>query len=219
MPVHRELSYLGAEPGTGNIWIPLDDVTAELDNGRLALVEGSERPFGHLTGLNTPSYLDRYYEQLRTAAQPIDTRVGQALIYPSCMLHCSEANRSDQPRVAVAAAVAPADAQLYQVEATGRSGRLLHAVPRGFIVETHPEDLLAGLEAGGFATRAVTDDWSIGPEELAAAIPCLGEADSTVAENAAVVARPAPRWALPDHEADVGAPPARRPVARRSALC
>ena len=147
MVLHNEPTYVDGDTATYNIWIPLIDVQAEPPNGTLELVLGTQHlPFG-LAGFNTPPNFLPYEHFLRAHTVSLDVPAGSGVIYDSRMLHVSGPNHTDRARPAIAAAVAPRDADLVHVIATGRRTRRVYAVDEGFFLDAHPteaEDWLAG---------------------------------------------------------------------------
>ncbi len=169
MRLHHEPTFVeGASRGTYNIWIPLEDVGPELENGTLELVRGSQDlPFG-LVGFNTPVTFRPYETFLREAAVPLTVPAGSAVIYDTRMLHSSGPNRRPAPRVAIAAALGPVEDDLIHVVATGRRHRCVSEVDETFFLDVHPKDATALVESR--TSRAVNEDATLPASAIAQAI-------------------------------------------------
>ncbi len=177
MALHHEPTFAESGAPTFNVWIPLVDVSRDLDNGLLQLVPGSQHLDYGLVGFNTPTEFRSFEEFLREHMVSLDVAAGRAVIYDTRMLHASAANRSDAPRPAIAAAVAPAAAQLVHVVATGRRGRSVFAVDRAFFLDVHPLDAASELQERYPRLGEVVETASLTPAQVAAAV---GAADPPV---------------------------------------
>lgn len=148
MLLHNEPTFVDPDLGPCfNVWVPLVDVDTALDNGVLELVPGSQRlPFG-LSGFDTPVLFRPFEQYIRSFSVPLEVKAGQAVIYDTRMLHASRANRSDDVRPAIAAAVAPIGAQLIHVLAAGRHLREVFEVDEDFFLDHHPMEVHRALRA------------------------------------------------------------------------
>jgi len=107
LPIHRDWT-MTADPRqtTLNCWCALADVDER--NGALALLPGSHEVLaGNIEGAGIPPFFGAYGEGLKGLSQTIFLRAGEAVIFDYRMLHWSHANRSTQPRPAIAGAFAP----------------------------------------------------------------------------------------------------------------
>ena len=128
------------------LWMPLVDTGPELDNGPLAFVRGSEAVRYGSFGPNAVGTFAPYDASLRERLEPMTVAAGSALVYDARLLHASEPNRSDRPRVAVGCLLARRDQAVTQVVATGRRHRRLHEVDRDYFLDHAPEDVaVAGM--------------------------------------------------------------------------
>lgn len=95
---------------TLNCWCALGDV--EPSNGALALLPGSHRILaGNVGGAGIPTFFGAYGEDLKRLSQTIPLAAGEAVVFDYRMLHWSHANRSAEPRPAIAGVFAPAGAR------------------------------------------------------------------------------------------------------------
>lgn len=113
MGPHQDWSFVDeSQFRTLNLWLALDDVSAE--NGALAVLPGSQ---SHLVHPRSSPHLPPSYEDPTRGLSiedldPLYARAGQVVATDHGLLHASPPNRGTSPRVAVAAAVVPAEAAL-----------------------------------------------------------------------------------------------------------
>lgn len=193
MVMHHEPTFADPAVRTFNAWIPLVDVGPSRANGALRLVLGTEHLPHGLVGFNTPPVFRQYEEVFEQASIAVEVPAGSALVYDTRMLHWSEANASDEPRPAIAAAFAPREAPLLHVVATGRRGRSLYEVDDDFFVDLHPAEVAAMLPTSRAPLRQVEEVSDISPDDVREALGL----------TAAVVRR----TCLPTDLCDAGPPP------------
>lgn len=120
------------------MWMPFSDTSAELDNGPLAFVAGSEQIHYGGFGPNAVGVFSPYDPYLRDRLVPTAVPAGSALVYDARLLHGSAPNRTSSPRLAVGCLMARRDQPVIQVVATGRRHRRVHEVDRRYFVEFPP---------------------------------------------------------------------------------
>ena len=139
MFLHDDRSYVDERLGRSHtLWIPLDEVGPDLDNGGLEVIPGSHRLAQEMGGTGTPDLFRPYERFLRTQLVRPAVRPGQVVVYDSRTLHASGPNLSDRPRAALVCAVAPSHLDLVHVVATSDTSRAVHRVDRDFFVDNHP---------------------------------------------------------------------------------
>lgn len=180
------------------LWLPLVDCREEDRNGMIQVVPRSHRIARTYAGTNVPEWHRPYRAFLTRHLQPVPTRAGECVVWDSRLLHGSPANRSDAPRVALIAALAPVDATLVHVEALGRTRRRMLAVDEAFHLDHSP-----------IAVRQAMPDY---PELRRFSEPATRVAPEQVAEVCGsdevprpVVDRPADDW-FPPEGRNAGAP-------------
>ncbi|MCU1368923.1 MAG: Protein involved in biosynthesis of mitomycin antibiotics/polyketide fumonisin [Ilumatobacteraceae bacterium] len=84
---------------TMNVWMPLAEITPEM--GQMRVLPGSHRWLEGLRGSPSfPTQWEGVYQQVRDdLMEPVDIKVGQAMVYDIRVLHGTPANVSDQTRV------------------------------------------------------------------------------------------------------------------------
>lgn len=171
MMLHSEPTFVDEScAATFNIWIPLVDVGPETDNGGLQVVPGSaDLPVG-TSGFDTPVLTRPYERYLRRYLVTVTAAAGDAVVYDSRLLHASEPNRTDVPRVAMAATVAPLGAPLRHVLAVGRRHRVDHEVDRDFFRDLHPNDIVRGIPERYRVVGEFDDPGTLRPEDVARCI-------------------------------------------------
>jgi ectoine hydroxylase-related dioxygenase (phytanoyl-CoA dioxygenase family) len=143
MFLHDDRTFVDEEQHRAfTVWVPLVDVSPELDNGTLYLVPGSHRIMPAASGTGTPDWIRPYERYLERFLQPVRMRAGEALVYDTKTLHGSTANLTDTTREAIATAIAPRGAELIHVVADGPQ-RQVHVVDHDFFLDVHPNDIAA----------------------------------------------------------------------------
>jgi beta-hydroxylase len=160
--VHRDTTYVDEERFRSvSLWIALDDADPDLDNGPLLVLPGSHRAEEYRGTNVVPSHRARD-DELLAAMIPVAVRAGDAVVMDNRLLHASGPNRSDRPRVAVAGAVIPAEAELLHAVAVGEGLVGLVRVDDGFFARTTPRGLAEAPPTGPFV--AVVPAVRQGPE-------------------------------------------------------
>lgn len=155
LPVHQDWSYVDEdEHECATIWVPLDEATAELDNGPLALLPRSHLLPSPPRGANSRPWYLPYRDALADHLVTPAVEPGHALVFSCRMLHGSPPNRSDAPRRAVTAMVAVEQAPLRYFHVDGSRWQEFD-VAEDFFVENGPIDLRLGAPRGAelVATR------------------------------------------------------------------
>jgi ectoine hydroxylase-related dioxygenase (phytanoyl-CoA dioxygenase family) len=111
MGAHQDWTFVDeARYRSLNLWCPLEEVTGE--NGPLAVLAGSQRDLVHLRP--SPHLPPDHDDPTRGLGlddlDPLRVGAGDVVAVDHGLLHASPPNRGTEPRVAIAAAVAPADA-------------------------------------------------------------------------------------------------------------
>lgn len=111
-PIHQDWSFVNEDIYDSiNIWIPLQDTNQT--NGGIYFIPGSHllknniRGAGKLTFDFTP-----YYKKLKKHFTPVTLKKGQILLFYHSTIHGSTPNKSDNPRIIVAASVIHKDANI-----------------------------------------------------------------------------------------------------------
>lgn len=170
MKLHHEPTFVAPPIRTFNIWIPLVDVTRELDNGILQLIPGTEKlDYGHV-GFNTPVAFRPFERFLSDHLVGLDVRAGDAVIYDTRMLHASTPNRSDRHRPAIAAALAPTEAPLIHTVASGARSRVVYRVDRQFFLNLHPSSVAEEISASYPVLEEFEQCKVLSPAQIAEAV-------------------------------------------------
>lgn len=184
MFLHEDRSWVDERVfRSGTLWIPMTDVGPGIDNGGLQIVRHSHRLATCWSGTGTPDLIRPYETTLRRHLEPVAVRAGSAVFYDSRTLHASPPNRTDAPRVALACGIAPRDAQLIHVVATGRRHRQIFAVDIDFFIDHGPGEINAGMPPGYRLIEEMDETPALSPGEVGAV---------TGGPVGAVVADPAP---------------------------
>lgn len=142
MFLHDDRSYVDERLHRAfSLWIPLSDVGPDVGNGGLEVVPGSHHLPTGWSGSNTPDVIRPWERALRSGLVQVTASAGSVVAYDTRVLHASAPNLTSVPRIAMVFAVAPREASLIHVVATGRRHRLIHAVTDEFFTGHHPRDV------------------------------------------------------------------------------
>jgi ectoine hydroxylase-related dioxygenase (phytanoyl-CoA dioxygenase family) len=111
MPLHQDWTVVDESKFDSiTIWIALQAVNQ--DNGALQVIPGSHR-FSKV--LRSPFYqnpLSEIENELRADLVTVNLKAGQAIVFSQALMHCSPANMTTQPRLAVTYGLIHSEAQL-----------------------------------------------------------------------------------------------------------
>jgi len=93
-----------------NIWLPLVDVSAE--NGTLLILPHSHNWLKCTRGLNIPSAFDKVESEVWRYLKPLNVKAGYAVVYDHRLLHASDINKTDTPRLVIVYGVIPNQAEM-----------------------------------------------------------------------------------------------------------
>ncbi len=100
MDIHQDMTLLDESTYSGiNIWCPIQDVT--LDNGVLYVLPRSHRIIPTYRSASIRPLYDKLIVKNAIAkfSSPIEVKAGEAIIFDQSILHFSEANHSNLPRI------------------------------------------------------------------------------------------------------------------------
>ncbi|MCS6819198.1 MAG: phytanoyl-CoA dioxygenase family protein [Chitinophagales bacterium] len=93
-----------------NIWIPLIDLHS--DNGTILVMPHSHRWLATYRHASIPCAFKEIHGLLLQHMKPLYLKAGEALVYDHALLHASLPNKSQEPRIACACGVIPAEAEM-----------------------------------------------------------------------------------------------------------
>ena len=93
-----------------NIWIPLEDV--EDANGCLSVVEKSHKWFSPYRSISFPAPYDNIQPTIKKYLTPLEMIKGEVLFFDNRLLHNSNINYSNMPRIAVVCGLFPQEAEM-----------------------------------------------------------------------------------------------------------
>jgi hypothetical protein len=105
--IHQNWTHVAKEEDTSfTIWCPLVDTTVE--NGTIALVEGSHKIFSDIATMDVPYYFKNFEDKLiEKYLNPISCKAGDAVIFEDGVIHFSDVNKSEKPRYALQILIGP----------------------------------------------------------------------------------------------------------------
>ena len=128
---------------TVTVWCPLQDT--DETNGTLQFVPASHKIVPDISGPACGFYFDNFLDSLvEKYLQPIPVKAGDALIFDDSLIHWSEQNNSDKPRIAVQILCVPAEATpvFFYLDPTEPSRFEVFAVDSEFFITQTKDDLL-----------------------------------------------------------------------------
>lgn len=151
--LHNDTTYVDEERFRSvAFWVALDDADDELGNGPLQVAPGSHLLADDYRGTNVvPWYRDQEQEEaIRSTMITVPVAAGDVVVMDNRLIHASAANTTDHPRVAVAGAAIPAEADLlHAVDLGGGLVGLLRVDDRFYATNT-PQALAAEPPPGPF---------------------------------------------------------------------
>lgn len=149
--LHADTTYVDEERFRSlAFWVALDDADDQLGNGPLLVLPGSHLLTEEYRGSNVvPSYRGRDDELLAQAVS-VPVQAGDVVVMDNRLLHASGPNRASAPRVAVAGATVPAEADLVHVVDVGDGLVGVLRVDDEFYGHTSPQRLAAAPPSGPF---------------------------------------------------------------------
>lgn len=92
-----------------NLWVPLCDSTTT--NGTLYAAKGTHRFPLNIRGAGIPPKFNEHFVIAQKYMEPIEVKVGEALIFDARLLHFSPPNTSDKSRTAIINNIIPSSAE------------------------------------------------------------------------------------------------------------
>ncbi len=149
LPLHQDPTVVDERAHRSiTVWLALDDINRERDNGALHVLPGSQRCGHEWRGTRTePSYIGDL-ERLWAVAQPVDVHAGDVVVMDSRLLHGSPPNSSDRARRAMAGVAAPRDATLVHAVGIDDDRVEIWGVDEQFFCDHGPGSLRDHLPTG-----------------------------------------------------------------------
>jgi ectoine hydroxylase-related dioxygenase (phytanoyl-CoA dioxygenase family) len=148
--IHQDLSVVEHDKHLGlNAWVPLCDV--DHTNGCLKVVAGSHA-FGHTcANPRNPAPYNNVLNILDEYAIDVPMKQGQALLFDSRVLHKSDGNTTNKPRIALLLNVYPSSAtpKYYQWNRDNPDQLELYEVTTSFLQNFSPNSYEVDAEAKG----------------------------------------------------------------------
>ncbi|HYF46493.1 MAG TPA: aspartyl/asparaginyl beta-hydroxylase domain-containing protein [Acidimicrobiales bacterium] len=152
--LHRDTTYVDEDRFRSvAFWVALDDADDELDNGPLLVLPGSHEDVEEYRGTNVAASHRPDDDAILPRMTSVPVRAGDVVVIDNRLLHGSGPNRSDRPRVAVAGAVVPAEADLVHAVAIDADRVGLLRVDDAFYNRSTPQGLIADPPAGPYVAE------------------------------------------------------------------
>lgn len=148
--LHRDTTYVDEDRFRSvSWWVALEDIDDEIGNGPLLVLPGSHYAEEY-RGTNVVPSHRADDDAIRPRLVPVPVRAGDAVVMDNRLLHASGPNRSTRPRVAVAGAVAPQEADLLHAVAVDDGHVGVLRVDDEFYARTSPRRLAVEPPTGPF---------------------------------------------------------------------
>lgn len=111
LPPHQDWTIVDeARFFSANIWIPLVDTNDE--NGAISILPRSHNLVKSIRAVNVSDPFSQITNYVRQFHKTLPMKAGEALIYDHRLLHASEINKTDIPRLAVVFGIIPENAEM-----------------------------------------------------------------------------------------------------------
>ncbi len=109
VPIHQNWTFVDESKATSvSVWIPMIDTTRI--NGTMEVVKGSHRVLSNYRSPSIPWVFENLRHEIRTKyMEPIDARIGQAVVLDDSILHYTSQNDSETVRSAIQLIMKPND--------------------------------------------------------------------------------------------------------------
>jgi hypothetical protein len=87
------------------MWCSLVDIDAQ--NGRMQFVDGSQNIIPGVIPYAYNSPFNKFHDRLEQLSTPVETKAGECIVFDENILHWSEVNKTETPRIAVASTCIP----------------------------------------------------------------------------------------------------------------
>lgn len=185
--LHQDLTLVDeAEHRSAEVWVALDDTNER--NGQLWMVPGSHRWIPTMRGINAfPFPFGATAERIiERHARPVPVQAGDAVIFNHAILHFSQPNRSDAPRMVAITDVIPAEAEHIHLFGDGTGPVAKYVIDDSFWTDNSPFTLWKPPAASQLAGMVDFEPVELTDEDL----------DRLVAEGLAHETGHRPRGAL-----------------------
>lgn len=181
---HRDWMFVDERTGGRAfvVFVALQDITPE--NGPLYMLPGSHRVDGMLRGTDmAAAWLDER-DVIASRLEPLPLRIGESAVWNTAIVHSSDPNLTDVPRVGASIWMRPRSQPPVHFRRTGPDSADLHEVDDDFFVSYNPYSMMVAPPP-----YPVTDTVRIGER-------CIDASQlATQLDAAAPGRRRAPRWA------------------------
>jgi hypothetical protein len=109
VPIHQNWTFVDESQATSvSVWIPMINTTRT--NGTMEVVKGSHRVLSNYRGPSIPWVFENLRHEIRTKyMEPIDAKIGQAVVLDDSILHYTSRNDSTTVRSAIQLIMTPND--------------------------------------------------------------------------------------------------------------
>lgn len=112
IPPHQDWSFVDeTKEWSINMWCPLIDV--DQSSGSIRVLEGSHQFRETIRGVNTPDIYREHWGLVEDNMKSIPMKAGEAIFFFHGLLHGSDLNTKEEPRISLGLTLTPKEAELY----------------------------------------------------------------------------------------------------------
>lgn len=111
IPPHQDWSFVDERKHWSiNMWCALEDVNHK--NGSIRVLKGSHQFYETIRGVNTPDPYREHWELVETYMESIPMKAGEAIFFFHGLLHGSDPNTQQEPRISLGLTLTPKTSNL-----------------------------------------------------------------------------------------------------------
>jgi hypothetical protein len=166
--LHRDWMYVDESDGTRSfvVFLALEDIGPA--NGQILVLPGGVDIDDALRGSSLIAPWLEHDDVIRPHLVPVPLRTGQCAIWDGAIVHCSEQNRTEAPRVAVGVWMRPVGRPLVHYRRVDQELAERHDISPELFATFTPDTIDAHLATRRPAATLPSGEVDFSPEELAA---------------------------------------------------
>lgn len=111
IPPHQDWSFVNEKKDWSiNMWCALEDVDHR--NGSIRVLRGSHQFYETIRGINTPDVYREHWELIEKNMESISMKAGEAIFFFHGLLHGSDPNTNQEPRLSLGLTLTPKNKNL-----------------------------------------------------------------------------------------------------------
>lgn len=112
IPPHQDWTFVDEKKSWSiNMWCALEDVNCE--KGSIKVLKGSHQFYETIRGVDTPDVYREHWELIEQHMESIPMKAGEAIFFFHGIVHGSDPNLKDKPRISLGLTLTPKNEDLY----------------------------------------------------------------------------------------------------------